>query len=321
MIKLALSALTAALVSQSAIAVQVEWQSDRAMAFGNGCNSSAGDTFFVENGGDLSVVFSNLRIDLSAGSGPLSETKNCRFQVPFKLEPHFFPQSFVQQLTFGIVKTRSTKASIRYDSSIFFSPLPALAKNFANGISQNVPLDMLERDDGQNIRNASLMKLCARQAPADDVYSGNISMTGTRASLSEDLLLATDSLDVRLDVEGQYVACNSPTIPAPTVSLTVYDPYASTVWPPIPGATVTAETGQTKSIQFRQNQQMTLVWSSGNASNCTVTSSTPRGPFPLFGASQANPPHPFAAYKTTVTATCFGSQGRQASASVVVNTP
>lgn len=195
------------LVSSVASAASISWHAHRAVALGSGCNSSAGDTFFIANGNDLSVVFSSLGVNMPGGSGlPLAERKNCSLRVPATIASGFYVGELTQVLSYGVTKTRNALGGISSRATFFNAPASPLSVSFPRGVAMNVPLANLTRRDLYlvNTHGGYISSWC--RSPSG-IYKADLAVSGQRYSDLEDLIVFSDALDLRFEAIVGLVTC------------------------------------------------------------------------------------------------------------------
>lgn len=192
---------------------KVQWLVENARAQGTGCTNDPArgnaDTYFLENGGDLSVVFSNLALNLVAGdNGPLLQRRSCSIAVPFLLQPNFLPLSFTQTLTYGILKTEGASATIESNGVIFGGKIKKFSKKFARGARADKPLEIqTTHETFDKDRRRLLRHLCRRPQASRNQYAAEVAIEGARDSRQQSLMVSADSLDLRLDVASRFSLC------------------------------------------------------------------------------------------------------------------
>lgn len=209
MIKMLLLSMTT--FSFTAHAAEISWRADQAIAIGSGCNSRDGtrpaDTFFLANGSDVAVVFSGLGVYLPGGSGmPLAERKNCSVRIPASIAGGYYVGELTQTLSYGITKTAGTRASIATRSSFFNAPASPFSISFGLGQSLNQPLQQHTKVDRYlvNTYGSYIRSWCRNPV---GIFRSDLSISGQRNSDWEDLILQSDSLDVRFEAVAGLVAC------------------------------------------------------------------------------------------------------------------
>ena len=204
-------ALALALLPFSVFAQQsINWDTDHATLVGNGCKKDA-DSFVTQNGNDLSIIFTNLGVNLPGGSSvrALLTRSSCLSFVPATIAPGQFVGELTQNLTYGVTKTAHSIGSV-YAQSRFFgfsvSPLPV---NFAYGKQLNNPLANQIRKDQFNVRTTPqwFQGWCARSRPTKGFFEANIIVSGQRDNPNEDLIMFVDGMDLKFEVGVTLKSC------------------------------------------------------------------------------------------------------------------
>lgn len=212
---------------------QFQWFDAETAASGIGCQQSpgtGGDVAVIANGGDLSIIFSNMGISHPAGvSGPLSESKKCNFRVPFLLGSRVRPLSLTETLSYGLVKTESASINVAYRSSVDGAgALTPHGVQFSYGAAYNEPIGVstFNQDFTSGPLSNRFQIHCSSGLASRMMYRGDLSIAASRVNTYQDLIFSLDTLDLRMDIKaGGISSCYTiPTPPTPRPSPGCVDP-------------------------------------------------------------------------------------------------
>jgi hypothetical protein len=121
-------------VGTSVFAAELEWNyNGQAVAVGQntpppppGCNSAEGDTSIAVTGNEVSVVFTNMHLQLDASVPALSGRKNCHIVIPTRIAKGYYLGRLDQKLNYSIHKTTGSTGLIQSRASFFEVPLGTL---------------------------------------------------------------------------------------------------------------------------------------------------------------------------------------------------
>lgn len=124
--------LAISLLGANAQADPVVWDTARAIAGGNGCNSAGAtpDTWFIAAGSDVSVIFSLMGVDLTSGEGPNTAATSCLVRIPVTFDPTIAVEELDQTMLWGYAKDLGTIGQV--------SALSTFCNVPTNGITETV---------------------------------------------------------------------------------------------------------------------------------------------------------------------------------------
>lgn len=198
------------LASASAFAQQsVQWDAEHAVMAGQGCQKDI-DSFVTQNGNDLSIVFTNLGVNLPGGaSRTLAARTSCVARVPATIAPGLYIGELSQQISFGVTKTSRTVGSVATRSTFFGFNVSPYTVDLPYGRSINNPLLIQQRKDQFSVQtNASWYQgWCSRSRAPKGLYQANIAVSGQKDNANEDLIMFVDGLDLKYEVVAGLVKC------------------------------------------------------------------------------------------------------------------
>lgn len=182
----------------------IQWNyNGGANALGSGCNN--GDTDFIEAGNEMSVIFSNLGVELSgwAGGKRLAK-KTCRLIIPTKVRAGYYMAKLRQTMTYGYNRTAGTDGKISVVSKFY--------DQAAGYILRNVPTpgkDLWDEPwlEAQTSSNWLVRPGWCRRSDYMGNFKANLSVTGYRRSTNQDIVIQIDGHDIRFDAMGTPLLC------------------------------------------------------------------------------------------------------------------
>jgi len=203
MMFLGVSALTSAVAS----AESIEWDVERAVIAGTGCQKDW-DAFASTNGNDLSVVFTNLGVDLPGNSGsPLAARKNCTVRVPAEISQGLYIGELVQRVTYGVTKSARASGSVATRSTFFGFNVSPYTVNLPYGSAINNPLLVNSRTDEFLVNTTWYTGWCRAGRNPRGLYQANLAISGQRDSDRENLIMFVDGLDLKFEVLAEILHC------------------------------------------------------------------------------------------------------------------
>ncbi|MCX6118604.1 MAG: hypothetical protein NT027_13760 [Proteobacteria bacterium] len=203
-------AVWASLLSAAAYSQQsVKWDAARAALAGQGCVKDV-DAFVLENGNDLSVVFSNLGVNLPGNSSStLAARSNCTVRVPARVAPGVYIGELTQRISYGVTKTARTRGSVATRSTFFGFPVSPYTIDLPYGRSINEPLLVNSRQDLFSVRTTPTwyQGWCAPRRAPQGLYQANFAISGQKDHASEDLIMFVDGLDLKWEIVAGPVQC------------------------------------------------------------------------------------------------------------------
>lgn len=187
--------------ARTGAAQDITWNVNNALALGTGCSSIRGDTAFISNGNDLSILFSNFGVNMQPNDGQgVSATVNCAVRVAATLHKGFYLSNLQQTITYGVNKSANTSGRITALDSFFGAPV--------SSFTVNIPFGPMNRPAvTQTKNNALLMVSACGGGDLAGLFKSNLAVGVVRASVHEDLILGTEGLDIRYDITAPFLVC------------------------------------------------------------------------------------------------------------------
>jgi len=199
------------------------FKADRATGSGGGCRfpgdrGGAADAWVTSNGGDLSIVFTQLGASTKVGPRGRMLLSRCDYAVPLEVPAGHVLTGWTQTVTYGVSKPAGVAAGIRGLSAItgprnVSFELPDFELRFKKNDVVDIPLDVIpgarESFPESHPRYDRWRKRWCNPARRPDLtYSGTASTWSQRdANGTSPVVIAVDGLDLHLDVQADTEAC------------------------------------------------------------------------------------------------------------------
>lgn len=184
----------------------VDWNYNyQAVAIGTACNSTTAypDTFFVTAGPEISVVFSNMGINLGDEYAPLAERHTCNVRIPVRVAKGLYIGELKQTFIYGVTKSAGALGGISARATFFDLPAARFSHSFPSWNWIDEP--MLTRTISNNYR-VNAPSWCI--PPFNDLhgtYKLNLAVTGQRQSPYNNIIVQIDGADIKFEaVAGIY---------------------------------------------------------------------------------------------------------------------
>ncbi len=185
----------------------VVWDVNDAILGGTGC--SLNDTAILASGNDLSLIFSNLGVNLpgNGATNELSARANCALRVPTQIAKGLYIGQLTQTLTYGITKTARSQGQASTMSTFFGFNVSPYAVTFPEGSVYNVAEQVTSQQNTFAVNTPWQEGWCSPYRPLAGLYGANIAVSGTRNTDMEDLIMFVDGLDLRWDILLALYTC------------------------------------------------------------------------------------------------------------------
>jgi hypothetical protein len=192
-----------------AVADPVTWEPDSAVAAGTACSSGV-DTFVIQNGNDVSMVFSNLGVSLGHGS-PLQGAGACSVRVPVSVTAGFFPSTVTQTYTYGVHRTSGGTGSLAVALRFLGIAVDPFPLSFVDGdAGAPSPGDHLTTSKSEHFDATSAWAAhwCVAGRPASGVLQADWRATAQIATAADSISMFVDGLSLRYDLHTAWDACH-----------------------------------------------------------------------------------------------------------------
>lgn len=197
-----------ATLSTSAIAAEVDWNyNNQAVAVGTACKSMGGeaDTFFVQAGNEISVVFSRLGVNLGDEYAPNAERHTCSVRIPVRIAKGMYIGELRQSLLYGVTKSRGSSGEISARGTFFNLPAANIRQVFPRGVEMDEALRTATSVQNYQVNAPSW---CTMSSGMSGMYAVNIAAAGQRSSPRENLILQVDGADIKFQATAGWYRCN-----------------------------------------------------------------------------------------------------------------
>ena len=180
----------------------VSWNyNEKATASGSGCNME--NTFFLSAGDEVSIIFSNLGVELDGyQGGSLEQRKFCRIKIPALIKKGFYLSSLSSSLLYGLVRSEETEAHVslqyRFLGANYFRN-----KDYGNSPQEPRNIPLAELRGKTRIRNP---KRCGGKDFKSALFA-RASVAASRKRVEEGVVIHLDGLSLRLDAVASMEAC------------------------------------------------------------------------------------------------------------------
>jgi hypothetical protein len=121
--------LAAGFLAVNANAEPVAWDTTKAFAGGNGCNSTGPfpDAWFIAAGGDVSVIFSRMGVDLTPATAANTAVTSCLVRIPVVFDASIALARLEQTLWWGYAKDLGTEADLGVNATFCTVPTKSIS--------------------------------------------------------------------------------------------------------------------------------------------------------------------------------------------------
>lgn len=175
----------------------VEWDANSSRALGNGCPN--GSVAFIAAGNDVTVLFSELGVDMPSGGGAaLQETKNCTIVIPAQVARGLYLADLSQNLNYSVMKTAGSEGSISTQSVFFNNAVSPVSAYHPRGEYQQPARDVnLSRTDTFVVSAPVWSRFwCGMARSLRGNFQSRIRVSGSRDHFGEGILMVADRKSV-----------------------------------------------------------------------------------------------------------------------------
>jgi hypothetical protein len=195
--------------SANASAPSVKWDLGKQFIIaGTGCQKNV-DAFAATNGNDLSIVFTNLGVNLpgDGSTNQLADRKSCTIRIPASIAKGLYIGKLTQQFTYGVTKTAGSNGSVATRSTFFGYNVSPYSWSVPQGVEMDEPLMTQSREDKFLVNSPWYNGWCSPNRSLNGLYQANIAVSGQRNNWLEDLILFVDGLDLKYEVVASVYTC------------------------------------------------------------------------------------------------------------------
>jgi hypothetical protein len=200
------SGLAALLISISANADPVTWDTASAIAAGNGCNSTGPfpDAFFITAGDDLSVIFMGMGVDLTPETAANSGVTGCLVRVPVTFDGATAVTELDQTLLWGYAKDFGTTAQVMARSTLCSLPTTPISSTVDASIEGVQAL--IESSTQSFFTWPPAPPFCQGQA-VTCMFQANIAVAARRNLETQDISIRIFGEDIQYEVLASWAIC------------------------------------------------------------------------------------------------------------------
>jgi len=185
----------------------IHWQTDHAKLNGPGCKKEI-DAFVTTNGDDLSIVFTELGLDLASHKEkPNTGRTHCMIQIPAEISSGIFMAELIQQVTYGVTKTERSSGTLSTRSHFFGFPVSPYDVHVPYGTFINDPLLVSRRVDRFGPGSHWKKGWCKKNRERKGKYQAQMVVAGQKDGEAENLIMFVDGLDLRFELMASLAQC------------------------------------------------------------------------------------------------------------------
>jgi hypothetical protein len=206
---LALGMTTSFASTANAQVAAVNWELNKPYVIaGSGCVNNF-DAFAAQNGNDLSIVFTNLGVNLpgNGASNQLADMKSCLVRIPASIAKGFYIGQLTQTFTYGVTKGAGSHGTVATRATFFGFPVSPFPFTVPEGLAQDDPLLTQTRVDSFTVNTPWWQGWCNPNRSLEGLYQASIAVSGQRDNSFENLILFVDGLDLKYEVVTSLFTC------------------------------------------------------------------------------------------------------------------
>lgn len=181
----------------------VTWNLTTAVAGGSACSIGV-DAFILQNGSDLSMVFSNLGVALGPGAPQAEGEGACSVQVTAAVPAGIYPSSVTQTYQYGVTRTAGTTgtlaASVQF-LGIAVNPLSLTVNTSGTGL-------VATRTDTFDNHSPWFAKWCAPTRMTSGPLTASFRARATTATAGDSIVLFVTGLGLKYDFRTVWQRCS-----------------------------------------------------------------------------------------------------------------
>ncbi len=193
----------------------VIWHAEQAVLAGTGCRGgvAAGttpDSWAIANGQDLSIVFTNLQVNLPGNGtvGDFAGRSQCSVRVPVEIVRGFYVGDLEQTITIGVTKSDNANLSGAATSTFFNLPVSSPSIQVPSGPGTALNFAELSATSHDALRVSAFCKsFTPGQNTIPGLYRSNVAVSAQRDSAADDAIIGADAVDVRWDIQTRWFVC------------------------------------------------------------------------------------------------------------------
>jgi hypothetical protein len=210
---LAVAALAVALASPKSAKADdsapiVQWDPSSpagALIAGSGCKMNV-DAWAFANGSDLTIVFTNLGIDLSDDIR-LADRKACAVRIPVTIPSGTYIDSLSQSLYYGVQKSAGTSVALAARSTFMGFPVSPFTVSLPRGLEIDDEYTSQSRDDHYGPDSSWGHGFCSTSRPTSGLYQANLAVSGMRDDAWEYAQAFIYGTDMRYELSATLSYC------------------------------------------------------------------------------------------------------------------
>jgi hypothetical protein len=187
-------------------ATPVIWNTDSAIANGSGCSSSGPfpDTYFIAAGGEVSVIFSRMGVDLSGSTAPNTAVTGCLVRIPVTIDGATAISELDQTMLWGWAKSLGSVGQVSVNSTFC-----GLNTNAASGaVSATVQGAVaMEESKSQSFFIWPPAKPFCQKKPVNCLFQANLGVAALRPDTSRSISVRIYGEDIEYEALAYWQMC------------------------------------------------------------------------------------------------------------------
>ncbi len=176
----------------------------RAQTKGSGC--PAGSTEIITAGDEVSIIFSQMGVELSSQDQGKLARKVCRLIIPVKVNRHHYLASFHQNLSYGYSREKNTSGKIRVSSKYHREKAAQIVIPIPHPLED--PWQVPWAESQLDFHWPRRREHC-QPRPYKTRFVVRMAIVAKRRRPNRQILIEADGFDLRLDTKGQVGHCPS----------------------------------------------------------------------------------------------------------------
>jgi hypothetical protein len=176
------------------------FDSERALLAGTGCRAGI-DAWVDVNGSDVSILTTNMAVQMVEGDVQRSAMKSCTIRVPATLAKGLWVTGIHQHSLLEIEKTSDASVSFSSTATLFGFPEAPVTESFPSGLAEGGDR-YVGRDDTFLVNTPWYFGFCNPNRPLKGLFQANLMLTAQRRTGD-----VTAAMDDRFDVSFDISEC------------------------------------------------------------------------------------------------------------------
>jgi len=175
----------------------IKWDIANGLAIGNGCNSTGmlPDAWLIANGNFMSVLFTNMGVDLTPATAANTATTGCLVRVPVEIASDTFIDQLEQTLNWGYAKDLATIGKLAVSATFCGQPATPIIETVDGTVFGVEPL---KQTSTTSVFVHGIPPAC-QGAPMKCLFQANLAVDALRPLPSQDISIRIYGEDIEYD--------------------------------------------------------------------------------------------------------------------------